>query len=173
MKRRHFLLLKILGLFYLAALPFAGGAAEAFPAGRLGAQAEPRVLWLTPDIRNRLAGILGHPYVGLRVRYWQSADRTAWVLDETGKEQPITAGIVVRQARIESVDILAYRESRGGEVQQGFFTRQFKDGALGAADKLDKSIDGITGATLSVSAVTRMARCALVLDAATRAGGAP
>lgn len=173
MNRYLHVMLKTLTVISCALLPFSGWAADAFPGGRLGAQAELRVLWLSPETRNRLAGILGHPFAGLRVRYWQSGDRTAWVLDETGKEQPITAGFVVKKSRIESVDILGYRESRGGEVQQGFFTRQFKESGLGADDRLDRSIDGITGATLSVSAVTRMARCALVLDAATRTAGSP
>ena len=50
------------------------------------------------------------------MRYWQSGSRTAWVLDEIGKEQPITTGIIVENGKILSVDVLAYRESRGAEV---------------------------------------------------------
>lgn len=119
------------------------------------------MLWLTPPVKQRAATILEHEYPGLRVRYWQHGERTAWVLDEIGKERPITIGIAVENGRIVQVQILAYRESRGGEVRHGFFTRQFANAGLKKGDRLDRSIDGITGATLSVSAVNRVARLAL------------
>ncbi|MFZ5757418.1 MAG: FMN-binding protein [Pseudomonadota bacterium] len=122
---------------------------------------ESRMLWLTPDIKARAARILGHDYAGLRVRYWRGGTRTVWVLDEIGKELPITIGVVVDRDRIVRTRVLAFREARGGEVRHGFFTRQFADAALVADDRLDRSIDGITGATLSVWAVTRVSRLAL------------
>ncbi|HCS29554.1 MAG TPA: FMN-binding protein, partial [Spongiibacteraceae bacterium] len=64
------------------------------------------------------------------------------------------------------IRILTYCESRGGEVRHPFFTEQFEGAQLGADDTLDRQIDGITGATLSVRAVTRVAEAALVLAAA-------
>ncbi len=124
-----------------------------------------QTFWLKPELKKRIEQVLNHPYQGLRVRYWQSGQRTAWVLDEVGKEQPITTGIVVENGRIVDLDVLAYRESRGGEVQQSFFTKQFHQLALTSDDKLSKKIDGITGATLSVWALQKMARVALILDA--------
>lgn len=120
------------------------------------------MLWLTAPLKARAAAILEHDYPGLRVKYWHHGERTAWVLDEIGKERPITIGVTVDQGRIAQVQILAYRESRGGEVRHGFFTRQYANATLKNGDKLDRSIDGITGATLSVSAVNRVARLALV-----------
>lgn len=130
----------------------------------------PDMLWLTPAIKQRAAAILGHPYAGLRTRYWRLGERTAWVLDEVGKEQPITMGVVVEKGQILNIEVLAYRESRGGEIRQGFFRRQFDRAALRPGDKLDRSIDGITGATLSTSAMTRIARLALAFhDEALRA----
>lgn len=120
-----------------------------------------RMLWLTPPVKQRATMILGHAYPGLRVKYWAEGERTAWVLDEIGKEQPITTGVVVEQGRIVQLRVLAFRESRGGEIQHGFFTRQFKSATLKPGDTLDHAIDGITGATLSVSAVSRVARLAL------------
>lgn len=126
---------------------------------------EPKILWLNQTLKKRAETILDHPYHGLRVRYWQSGSRTAWVLDEIGKEQPITTGIIVENGKILSVDVLAYRESRGAEVQQSFFTRQFQGVSLTSNDKLSKKIDGITGATLSVWALQKVARLALMFDA--------
>lgn len=128
-----------------------------------------KMLWLTPEHKTRLRAIFGHEFTGLRVRYWREGARTAWILDEIGKEQPITIGVTIADGKIEQVRILAFRESRGWEVRHGFFTDQFKgahltDSSQAPSDhSLDRNIDGITGATLSVRAVTRVARAALVL----------
>ncbi len=46
--------------------------------------------------------------------------------------------------------------------------RQFHQARLTGGRNLDQPIDGITGATLSVRAMTRMARVALLLDAHAR-----
>jgi hypothetical protein len=125
---------------------------------------KPGVIWLNKELKAQLKDILGHDYKGLRVRYWQQDDRTAWILDEIGKDKPITTGIVVSKGRIERVRILVFRESRGWEVRHSFFTEQFDDATLKENRELDRHIDNISGATLSVRAVTRLARVALLLD---------
>jgi hypothetical protein len=135
-----------------------------------GPDAAPQMLWLTPVVKQRAAAILGHDYPGLRVKYWRKGARTAWVLDHVGKEQPITMGVLVEDGQILNIEVLAYRESRGGEIRHGFFRRQFERATLKAGDRLDRSIDGITGATLSVTAMTKVARLALAFhDEALRA----
>lgn len=121
-------------------------------------------LWLSKDQKAEIKKLLGHEYNGLRVRYWKRDQRTAWILEEVGKEQPITIGVSVVAGRIERVHVLAFRESRGWEVRHGFFTDQFKNAALLPSRELDRTIDGITGATLSVRAVKKVARLALYLD---------
>lgn len=108
--------------------------------------------------------ILGHGYRGSRIRYWRTDDRTAWVFDEIGKELPITIGIVVHRGKIALAKVLVYREERGGEIHQPFFTQQFHYLQLNDSGQLTAAIDGITGATLSVGAFTRVARTALYLD---------
>ena len=55
---------------------------------------------------------------------------------------------------------------RGWEVRHSFFTDQFDDASLVKDARLDRTIDNISGATLSVRAVTRLARVALLLDQA-------
>ena len=55
----------------------------------------PQKLWITGELRNQAATILGHAPGTLRTGYWRRGDRTAWVLDEIGKELPITAGFVI------------------------------------------------------------------------------
>ena len=132
---------------------------SAFPAGVPAAQ----TLWLKGDLRAGVERLLGHPFSGLRVRYWMDGTRSAWILDEIGKELPITIGVAISSGAIASVDVLEFRESRGWEVRYPFFTDQFVDARLGPNDKLDRRIDGITGATMSVDAVTRVAQVALLL----------
>jgi hypothetical protein len=112
--------------------------------------------------------ILGHSAGALRVRYWSQEGRTAWILEEIGKTEPITTGIVVDKGAIARISVLVYRESRGWEVRYAFFTDQFKGATLTALRELDRNIDGISGATLSVRALTRLARVALLLDAEVR-----
>jgi len=129
----------------------------------------PKMLWLTDAMQQGAARILGHKYPAMRLRYWEHGKRSAWILEEIGKEEPITAGIVVDAGRIERMRVLIYRESRGGEVRYPFFTRQFEGVELKPDMRLDRHIDSISGATLSVRALERLARLALYLDGAARA----
>ena len=126
-------------------------------------EATPQVktLWLKQDLKQQVSDILGHPYAGLRVRYWVDDSSSAWVLEEIGKERPITIGVVLDGGEIRGINILAFRESRGWEVKYPFFTDQFKGLSLTEEQQLSDHIDGITGATLSVRAVTKVARLAL------------
>lgn len=133
--------------------------------------------WLADQDKQRAKEIFNRDYAGLRVRYWRSGDRTAWIFDEIGKTQPITIGVLIAEHQIKNISILEFRESRGGEVRHPFFTSQFVGLSLRRQDserdskvevdstaELDGTIDGITGATLSVRAVTRVARFALYLS---------
>ncbi len=133
--------------------------AEVF-SGQLPAS---KVVWMKGDVRQEVTDILGHPYAGLRIRYWHAEQRSVWILEEIGKEEPITFGVVINHKQVEQVKVLAYRESRGGEVKYPAFTQQFENAQL-VKNKLDKNIDGITGATLSVRAMTNVVRLALYLD---------
>lgn len=144
-------------------------AGESFIAAAFdGTPPTPTVIWYDPVRRAAVAEILGHPPATARVRVWSAAGRTAVVLDEIAHTLPITAGFVVRDGCIEQAQVLVYRESRGGAVQRREWLSQFiglgrrNDGAL------DGEVDGITGASLSVGAMTRMARLALFLAAASR-----
>ena len=126
----------------------------------------PQKLWLTAPLKQQAEDILGHELRGLRMGYWGDAQRSAWIMDEIGKEQPITVGIVISEDKIERVKVLIFRETRGWEVRYPFFTDQFKGLNLTPEQRLSGYIDGITGATLSVRALTRLGRLALLLHAA-------
>lgn len=131
------------------------------------------VLWLNTDLKQQIADILNHKYQALRIRYWKQQHKSAWVLEEIGKEKPITAGIVVNNGNIERLKILIFRESRGWEIRHDFFTNQFKQASLDENHMLDKTIDNISGATLSVRAVKKLAQIALLLDREIQQTAAP
>jgi len=129
-----------------------------------GSPPSPQTLWITSEIGEGARAILGHPLRVMRVHYWAQGKRSVWILEEIGKEQPITVGIVVKAGRVAQMRVLIYRESRGDEVRRDFFLDQFKGAALQDGDELDRTIDGISGATLSTRALTKLARLALFLD---------
>ena len=130
-----------------------GGAIPATKALRLGASHQAQI-----------KRMLGHGYRPSTVRYWRKGDTMAVILEEIGKVEPITTGFVVKGGRIDRVKILIYRESHGMEVARTSFTRQFRSAGLKSDGRLSQRVDGISGATLSVRAVTGLARVALYLD---------
>lgn len=162
----------LLILMLLASSPLMADAGYPSPEEFLGesfagATPTPGVVWLQGDIQQVSSGILGHAYPGLRLRYWGAGTRTAWILEEVGKTKPITVGLVVNGSELEKIQVLAFRESRGWEVRYPFFTDQFIGIGLAADRQLNRSIDGISGATLSVRALKKLARLALYLHTRT------
>jgi hypothetical protein len=123
-------------------------------------------LWVTPPYKEIVKQTLGHPYPKVRIPYWHKDNRYLWVLEEIGKDLPITTAIVVKvvngQPQVESIRILKFRESRGWQVKLPSFTQQFKQAKLNQ-DQITPNIDSISGATLSVNAVKKLAKLALKL----------
>ena len=79
-----------------------------------------------------------------------------------GKDQPITFLVAIDPTdHLKDVDILVYREPYGGEVAYESWRRQFR--GKSAQDTLDvgRQIRSISGATISVNAVTLGVRRAL------------
>lgn len=139
-------------------------APDAFLAAAFDGRAPaPSVLWLTPQIQSDILRINGQRLPALRQRYWRNGERTAWILEKVGKEEPITAGFVVEGERILSAHVLIYRESRGWEIRHAKFRDQFIGTRLDERLALVGRFDGIAGATLSVDAMQTMARLALYL----------
>jgi hypothetical protein len=120
-----------------------------------------QTLWLNNDQKSQLSDALNRPFRQLRLRYMQEGETTLWIFDEIGKELPITIGLAVNDQGIAALQILTYRESRGGEVRMAAFREQFLGASL-MEDELDQPIDGITGATMSVWTVKRAATAALL-----------
>lgn len=127
-----------------------------------------RVLTLTAAHQARLKRFLGRELRPARFRYWVAGKRMVMILESIGKTEEITTGIVVSGGKIEQVKVLIYRESVGSEVRRTAFTNQFKGASLSSSGQLSKRVNNIAGATLSVRALTRMAKAALYLESIRR-----
>jgi Na+-translocating ferredoxin:NAD+ oxidoreductase RnfG subunit len=79
----------------------------------------------------------------------------ALVTEERGKYRPITflVGITPR-LEVRDVAIMVYRESRGGEVRQRRFLRQYEGKSARDPIRPGSDIVGISGATISVRSVS-------------------
>lgn len=118
--------------------------------------------------------ILGRPYDRKTISCWRTENTAVWVLEARAKSGRITAGFALRDGRLERVKVLEYRGNHGRDVQAGSFTRQFDGAGLSEDRQLDRSIDGVSGATISSRTMVNLARLALVLEAAARAAaGSP
>ena len=126
-----------------------------------------KTLWLKKEIQSEVSNILDHKYPKLRVRYKISdgskPPTSVWYLDEIGKERPITFGVSIKNSRVQMIQVLEFRESRGYEISIPAFAKQFEDIGVDDEHNLDQNIDGITGATMSVSAMKKIARLAILL----------
>ncbi len=86
----------------------------------------------------------------------------AMVLDERGKYRPITFLVGTDPAfQVRGVEVLAYREDRGGEVQRARFLRQYRGKTLDDPIRTHRDIVNVTGATISVTSMNTGVRRAL------------
>lgn len=114
-----------------------------------GAIAVPLVVNASPDTVYRIAR--GDTLLGFAV-----------VREVRGKDQPITFLVATDSAdRLRDIDILVYREPYGGEVAYEAWRRQFRGKSADDRLQVGRDIRGISGATISVHAVTLGVRRAL------------
>jgi len=91
----------------------------------------------------------------LRVSRADSLLGFAAVGNVLGKDQPITFLVAIDPTeRLKDVDILVYREPYGDEVAYEPWRRQFRGKSAGDSLRVGKEIRSISGATISVHAVT-------------------
>ncbi len=165
---------KMIRYFFMIALLLCGGSAFAgsrvyqkpsdFIKGSLGAIPATQAINLSAKQQGQVRAILGKNYKTRSVRYWTRNGKTAFILEEIGKTEYITTGIVVKNGKVESVKVLVYRESHGWEVARTAFTNQFRGTSLKSNSQISKAPRNIAGATLSVRALTKLARLALFLE---------
>ena len=109
----------------------------------------------------------------LRISRGDSLLGFALVRDVKGKDLPITFLVAVETAgKVRDVDVLMYREPYGGEVAYEHWRRQFRGATAADPLRVGREVRGISGATISVHAVTLGVRAALDSLAQWRADGA-
>lgn len=103
-----------------------------------------------------------------------------YVGDEKGLYEPITFAVRIRpDGTVADVEVLVYRESRGGEVSRRRFLNQYRGKGPGSPLRLNHDVLNITGATVSSRAVTSGVKKAVVafdvlrIADLSRAGSAP
>ena len=127
-----------------------GGVAQAPPPAKLAASV------------NRLFGpgarvdsIRVDSGLVLRISRRDSLLGFAQVGNVIGKDQPITFLVAIGpDDRLKDVDILVYREPRGGDVAYEAWRKQFRGKTAADSVRVGKGIRSISGATISVNAVT-------------------
>lgn len=88
----------------------------------------------------------------------------AVIMNEIGKSEPITFMVGVDpEGRAGEIALMVFRESRGAEVREPRFTRQFKGKRLRDPIRINQDILNYTGATLSSEAMARGVKKALAL----------
>jgi hypothetical protein len=123
---------------------------------------KPQRLWIDKEKQIEIKKRFNPSQIKLSYRYWKVKNKTVWILDEIGKERNITTGIMIENNTIKKVQVLTYRESRGGQVQNKRFTQQYYQ--KNSQSNLIKEIDSISGATLSVNALNKQVKLALWLN---------
>ena len=126
---------------------------------------------LTPDLKAQLLADTGVPARSNQQRAW-AATRDGALLghvlvdDVIGKHDLITYAVGIgSDGAVRGVEILDYRETRGGEVRDPRWRAQFAGKRRGAPLRLEQDIQNISGATLSCGHITEGVRRLLALHA--------
>jgi Na+-translocating ferredoxin:NAD+ oxidoreductase RnfG subunit len=154
-------------LVALCLLPVAAISVSAYAVNYLSAEEVQRILFpdATAFVDNKIT--LRKPQkaaikklAGVRQRWdeqavWRAEDEkgfAGWVLVDNvvGKHEFITYGVGLSpDGRVIGVEIMAYRETHGGEIRDEEWRNYFKGKTLNDSFKLDKDVPNISGATLS------------------------
>ena len=94
----------------------------------------------------------------------QGVEGYAVIMNEVGKHEFITFIVAMNpKLEVSEVAVMEYRESRGWEVKEQRFLRQFRGKKSGNPLEVNHDIVNYTGATLSSHAVARGVKKALAL----------
>ena len=116
-------------------------------------------------IESRLGWALSESTVTIFEGFRENQPRGRSVIaEEMGKFKPITFMVKVsNEGKVERVDVLTYREAVGSEVRRRRFTGQFQGKTAKDPLRINRDILNITGATMSVQAMTAGVKKVLVL----------
>ncbi len=126
-------------------------------------------LALSGDQRARVASLAGPQPPHRSIRIWRALGAgeglgTVFVDEVIGREDYITYALGVDPAgRVRGLEVLAYRESHGGEIRNAAWRSQFAHQPPAALPQFRVDIKNIAGATLSCEHVTQGVRWLLAI----------
>jgi len=121
-------------------------------------------VWLTADRKSESAEVFGSALTQARFRYQYADGTRLWLLNEIGKDKPISYAVATKDGKISRIEVMVFRESRGDEIRLPQYTAQFQNLSLTEDGDLSAHVDGISGATYSVRSMKKVAKMALLLD---------
>lgn len=133
---------------------------------------ERKDIQVTEEFRGRLKRKVGRAkpsiwepfYISFIAQREGKAIGYAVICEEIGKHRPITFIVgVTLEGKVKDVAIMMYRESVGSEVRYKGFLAQFQGKKLQDPMRPYRDIRNVSGATLSVRALTRGVRKALAV----------
>lgn len=108
---------------------------------------------------------LGYAYPSDEITWQQLPHSRVWSITTKGRHGPITSQFEVQEGKIINSMVLSSKEQRGQLIKSPSYLRQFSGVSLSNSGALSKSVDGITGATISSKAMESAALLVLNLDA--------
>jgi Na+-translocating ferredoxin:NAD+ oxidoreductase RnfG subunit len=130
---------------------------------------EPEVRPLTAEQRDALQKKTGLRFPETQVKCFvgkgrQGTEGYALIMNEIGKHEYITFIVgVTPKFEVGEVAVMEYRETRGWEVKEKRFLRQFHGKKASDPIEVNRDIVNYTGATLSSHAIARGVKKALAL----------
>ncbi|MEK9766942.1 MAG: FMN-binding protein, partial [Thalassolituus sp.] len=121
-------------------------------------------VWLNADRKAESADLFGSAFTQARFRYQYVDGTRLWLLNEIGKDKPISYAVATKGGKILRIEVMVFREARGDEIRLPQYTAQFQNISLTESGDLSEHIDGISGATYSVRSMKKVAKMALLLD---------
>ncbi|MCF7802257.1 MAG: FMN-binding protein [Candidatus Marinimicrobia bacterium] len=116
---------------------------------------------LDPNTQSAAEQSAGQAFLLDKLFHWEiRADEAVLgyaVLDNVmGKAQPITYLVLFTpDLKVQSVRVIRYREQYGGAIQESRWLEQFRGRDRHSGFAPGRHIDGISGATISVNAISR------------------
>jgi len=115
---------------------------------------------ISEDIKSKIENKIKQRFYRDKIYYWviETSGKINYALldNSIGKTMPITYLVIFdHNMGVLNSSIIKYRESYGGEVSGKKWLEQFRGMKYGKMYKFGKEIDGITGATLSASSITK------------------
>jgi len=126
-----------------------------------GAAFDKRVITFDDDERVKIEGLIKKRFFKRQMVFYIATKVNTplgygVIGSERGKTRQITFMVLLdKDGAVKDVDILAFRESQGYEVENPGWRKQFRGKTVGSQLRLRSDIKNISGATLSARAVTK------------------